>query len=255
MKSTHEWKPEEYDQNMAFVSGFGKGLIDWLSPQQGEYILDLGCGTGELADEISKSGAVVTGMDFSQEMVSHASKKFPHLHFFQGNGENFTTETSYDAVFSNAALHWMKDTKSAAASMYRCLKPGGRLIAEFGGQGNVEVIYQAARDILQEDYGINADKRNPWYFPSIGQYANLLEQTGFHVTKAVHYDRPTPLPEGILGIQHWLKHFGGMLFTGMEQQDQQEAFYKISERVKPLLWRNDTYYADYKRLRIAAVKR
>lgn len=254
MADSQRWSPEEYDRSMSFVSGFGKGLIDWLSPQEGELILDWGCGTGDLAYSISRSGAEVTGMDFSHDMVRAASVKYPELHFIQGNGEHYTSDISYDAIFSNAALHWMKDAKSAALSIHRCLKPGGRFIAEFGGQGNIEMILKAALDTLKTDYGIEAAGRNPWYFPTLGQYTLLLEEAGFRVTQALHYERPTPLPDGEKGVQHWLSHFGQMLFSGMNPQDKKDAYHKISERVKPALWNGEWYSADYTRLRIAAIK-
>lgn len=184
--SEQTWKPQAYDQQLSFVSGYGKGLIEWLAPKPGEHILDLGCGTGDLAYEISASGARVTGMDASHEMIESAAAKYPSLTFIPEDGQNFTTATQYDAVFSNAALHWMRNAEGVIRSVHAALKPGGRLVAEFGGKGNVEGIYHAIRLVLLDSHGIDAATRNPWYYPSIGEYASLLEAHGFRVRMAYH---------------------------------------------------------------------
>lgn len=122
--SEQVWKAHDYDRQLSFVSAYGKGVVELLAPQPGERILDLGCGTGDLANEISASGAHVTGMDDSAEMIERAKSKYPGLTFLAGDGENFDTESPYDAVFSNAALHWMKDAGGVVRSVYGALKPG-----------------------------------------------------------------------------------------------------------------------------------
>lgn len=254
MSSNQVWKPEGYDRQLSYVSTYGKGLIELLAPQPGERILDLGCGTGDLASEISAAGASVVGMDFSEEMICRAKAKYPSLTFAVGNGEDFTTNSPFDAVFSNAALHWMTRADKAASSVYRSLKPGGRFVAEFGGQGNIRTIEKAIHDVLSSHYAIDAEARNPWYYPSIGQYASLLEKTGFQVALAYHYDRPTRLFGGEDGIKDWLTHFGDSFFIGLTTTEKSEAFEQVSHLVKPSLWKDDAFYADYKRLRIAAFK-
>lgn len=146
--SKQVWKAYDYDRQLSFVSAYGKGVAELLAPQPGERILDLGCGTGDLAYEISASGALVTGMDDSAEMMERAKSKYPELTFMTGDGQNFETETPYDAVFSNAALHWMKDAAGVVRSVYGALKPGGRFVAEFGGKGNIDGIYQALKTVF-----------------------------------------------------------------------------------------------------------
>ncbi|WP_308737468.1 class I SAM-dependent methyltransferase [Paenibacillus sp. PCH8] len=140
MQSINRWQADEYDNKLAFVSGYGKNLISWLQPRQGEYILDLGCGTGDLTYEISLSQAEVVGMDASPDMIRRAREKFTKLEFLEGDGHQFQTNRLYDAVFSNAALHWMRSPRLAVDRIWESLKPGGRFVAEFGGKGNVQSL-------------------------------------------------------------------------------------------------------------------
>ncbi|MEK4366841.1 class I SAM-dependent methyltransferase [Paenibacillus sp. FSL R5-0473] len=254
MKSLNQWQPDEYDNKLAFVSGYGKNLISWLQPQKGEYILDLGCGTGDLTHEISLAEAEVIGMDASTDMIRRARKKFPELEFVEGDGHQFETNRLYDAVFSNAALHWMRSPRLVVDSIWKSLKPGGRFVAEFGGKGNVQTIVNALEQVMERNTGIRASERNPWYFPSIGEYSHILEQSGFMVRHAYHYDRPTRLADGEQGIVGWLAHFGGDYFAGLSHEEIQQICHETSQIVMPHLWKEDAMYADYKRLRIEAVK-
>lgn len=254
MKSLNQWQADEYDNKLAFVSGYGKSLISWLQPQNGEYILDLGCGTGDLTYEISLSQAEVVGMDASPDMIRRAREKFPDMEFMEGDGHQFETSRPYDAVFSNAALHWMRSPQLVVDRIWKSLKPGGRFVAEFGGKGNVQIIVNALERVLERNTGMRASERNPWYFPSIGEYSRVLEQRGFMVRQAYHYDRPTRLEDGERGIVGWLAHFGGDYFEGFSQEEIQQLCEETSRVVMPQLWKQDAIYADYKRLRIEAVK-
>ncbi|WP_235599581.1 class I SAM-dependent methyltransferase [Paenibacillus amylolyticus] len=254
MKSLNQWRADEYDNQLAFVSGYGKNLISWLQPQKGEYILDLGCGTGDLTYEISLAEAEVVGMDASPDMIRRAREKFPDIEFMEGDGHQFETNRPYDAVFSNAALHWMRNPRLVVDSIWKSLKPGGRFVAEFGGKGNVQIIVDALEEVVERNTGIRASERNPWYFPSIGEYSYILEQSGFVVRQAYHYDRPTRLVDGEQGIVGWLAHFGGDYFAGISHDEIQKICHETSQIVLPHLWKEDAMYADYKRLRMEAVK-
>lgn len=254
MSSKNIWNPESYDNKLAFVSEYGKSLIELLAPRQNEKILDLGCGTGDLTFQIAESGAKVTGVDYSASMIEAARKKYPGLEFAISNGESFTTEESYDAVFSNAALHWMKDAHGVVRSIHQALKPGGRFVAEFGGKGNVETIIQAIYEVFEEEYGIDASTLNPWYFPSIGEYALLLEEHGFKVDYMRHYDRPTKLSDNKEGLNGWLANFGGDFLNGFSEEEKAALYAKVTERLVPKLMHDGSMYADYKRLTVAAVK-
>jgi trans-aconitate methyltransferase len=252
--SVNVWNADVYDEKLSFVSELGKSLVEMLDPKQGEKILDLGCGTGDLTNEIAKMGAKVVGMDASPDMIEKARKKYPHLSFLVDNGESFRTQERYDAIFSNAALHWMKRAESVVQSMALALRGGGRLVAEFGGKGNVDAIVKTIEEVLFTNYGIDAKERNPWYFPSIGEYSNLLEKYGFRVMYASHFDRPTPLPDGDQGLDHWLDGFAGGFFAGLESSEKDLVYQQIKERLKAYLWKDNVWIADYKRIRIIAVK-
>ncbi|MDR9857254.1 methyltransferase domain-containing protein [Paenibacillus sp. VCA1] len=254
MESMNQWKPLDYDRKLGFVSEYGKDLLSLLNPQKHETILDLGCGTGDLTSEIAASGAEVIGLDASSAMIERARAKYPEISFRTGDAQRFDTDRLYDAVFSNAALHWMKNAENAAQSVIQALKPGGRFVAEFGGAGNVGAIVRAIVGVLTRDYGIDAAARNPWYFPTPAEYAALLERQGFIVRLLVYFDRPTKLPDGQKGMLSWLSQFGGPFFAGLTAEQIGDACGKISREVLGSLWKDGAVYADYKRLRVVAEK-
>ncbi len=239
----NQWKPDSYDRQLSFVSEYGKDLIELLKPASGETILDLGCGTGDLANEIAGRGAIVTGIDSAETMVAKAAAKYPNIAFEVKNAEHFTMPAPYDAVFSNAALHWMKDAAGVISSVWNVLKPGGRFVAEFGGKGNINVLQTAIQSVLRTEFGIDGEQRCPWYFPSIGEYAPLLEQQGFEVKFAVHFDRPTRLADGEQGVAGWIANLCGDFLEGLPEHDQQVVVEQVSRIVKPILWQEDAYYA------------
>ncbi|MFC5467006.1 class I SAM-dependent methyltransferase [Lederbergia graminis] len=254
MSSVNEWNPDLYDDKMGYVSSFGKGVVELLQPTKGEKILDIGCGTGDLTYEISKSGANVTGMDFSKDMIEQAKKKYPGIQFLIGDAELFRTDTKYDAIFSNAALHWMKNAEKVVESINVTLRSGGRFVAEFGGRGNVQTLINGISEVLWEDYEIHAEERNPWYFPSIGEYSMLLENHGFHVIYAHHFERPTQLPDGENGIIHFLESFTGDFFQGFSPEEKHSMYAKVKHKIQPHLFKNGKWEVDYKRIRIVAIK-
>ena len=198
---------------MGFVSKLGQDLVRLLDPQPGERILDLGCGTGDLAQRIAASGASVLGLDRSEAMIAEARRKHPRLHFQVGDAAAFTHAEPFDAVFSNAALHWIRDAPRVVEAIWRALRPGGRLLAEFGGKGNARAVVLAIAEALAP-LGIDAQARDPWYFPSLGEYCALLDHQGFRVVQAQHFERPTPLDDGEQGLHHWLERLRGRLLRG-----------------------------------------
>ncbi|QHW34464.1 methyltransferase domain-containing protein [Paenibacillus rhizovicinus] len=254
MTSINEWNANQYDDKLDFVSALGKGVIELLRPAPGERILDLGCGTGDLTEELAKSGAIATGMDLSENMIASAKIKFPQIDFRTGNAEAFTVDAAYDAVFSNAALHWMKNPERVIACVWNALNGGGRFVAEFGGRGNCETIIDALGEALKEDYGIDAAALNPWYFPSIAQYAKLLEDQGFDVKFALHFDRPTQMKDGEDGLGHWLAGFADDFVKGFTEQQRDALFAKVGSKTRTALFRDGSWHVDYKRLRVMAIK-
>ncbi len=253
MNQTKQWDASHYDEKMNFVSHYGRGLIDWLQPVSGERILDLGCGTGDLTAQLAESGAHVVGCDFSPDMIDAAQSKYPHLSFSIADAHTYRSSEPFDAIFSNAALHWMKQPEQVAETIWLALAPGGRLVAEFGGKGNCAQVIEALRAALGHR-GISADERNPWYFPSIGEYASLLERQGFRVVLSSHFDRLTLMPDGDGGLRHWLDSFCSPFFNGLSASEIDEICSDVNERLRPSLYRDGQWYVDYKRIRVIARK-
>ena len=243
------WDAEQYEGKHSFVWRLGAGVLELLAPQAGERILDLGCGTGQLTAEIAQRGAQVVGLDNSANMIGQARQNYPGLAFVLGDAAGFRFEQPFDAVFSNAALHWVKDPESAVESIARALKPGGRFVAEFGGNGNTRAILAALRSVL----GRESDARCPWYYPSIGQYSLLLERYGLETRHAELFERPTAL-EGESGMEDWLRMFCGTYFQGLHDADATAKRREVVSALRPELYREGVWTVDYRRLRIVAVK-
>ena len=247
-----QWDADLYDDKHGFVAQFGRDLIALLQPGEGERILDLGCGTGELSWTIAQSGAEVVGIDNSPDMIASARGKYPQLQFLVADATDFHFDEPFDALFSNAVLHWVKGAEAVLRCSWRALKEGGRLVAEFGGQDNVQAILQALFGAL-EDAGRMVGG-NPWYFPSIGTYATLMEKVGFRVSYAVHFERPTPLEDGERGLQNWMRMFGGTLLAGVPEEARETIIAEVERRLRPTLFRDGTWYADYRRIRVLGQK-
>lgn len=247
------WNADLYDDKHAFVSKFGNNLVELLDPKQGEKILDLGCGTGDLTNTIHNFGAETLGIDKSENMVKQALHKYPHLEFKVQDATCLDFPNKFDAVFSNATLHWVHPPIQALESIYESLKQGGRFVAEFGGKGNVQTITD---EIIRQITGAGfpfSEEQFPWYYPSIGEYSNLMEIVGFRVTFAQHFDRPTPLV-GENGLRNWIAMFGDQLFHGIPIDAKNEIILKVEENVKDILYIEGKWMADYKRLRVIGVK-
>jgi len=246
---TAAWDPQRYQRSHSFVWQFGESLLELLEPRAGERILDIGCGTGQLTAEIARSGARVVGLDNSAEMLEQARKNFPELAFEQADATTFRFTEPFDAVFSNAALHWVKDQAAAVASIARALRPGGRLVAEFGGKGCIASVVAAMRAVL----GPRADQLCPWTFPSVGEFAPLLERHGLEVGQALLFDRPTKL-EGESAMEEWLRMFCGAYFRGLSAEETRETMARLAANLRPDLYRDGVWTLDYRRLRVVARK-
>ena len=242
------WNPTLYEGKHAFVWKYGEDLLNLLFPQPGEKILDVGCGTGQLAAKIAANGTIVTGIDASAAMVEKAKLNYPNLEFVVADARSFQFNTSFDAVFSNATLHWIPEPEAVINSIYRALKPGGRFIAEFGGKGGIKLI----TDALYQAIEIKSSQS--WYFPSIGEYATMLEQQGFDVIYAVLFDRPTPL-EHAAGMANWIQMFASRFLTGLSEEEQTQVIQAIEDRLKPTLYHDGKWWADYRRIRVVAHRR
>lgn len=253
-KTQNIWNANLYDREHDFVARYGKDVIDLLAPKDGERILDLGCGTGHLTRAIAEMGADVLGIDRAESMIEEAKKNYPQLRFEVIDGENLTFDRQFDAVFSNAALHWMKNAETVVAGVWRSLKTRGRFVAEFGGKGNVETIVSRIESALEQAGYSDNIALNPWYFPSIGEYASLLEKQGFKVRSAMLFDRPTPLKDTETGLQNWLRMFANPFFKNIPEEKILGILNAIERESRDRLYLDDTWFADYRRLRVVAVK-
>lgn len=249
------WDAELYDRAAAFVWQHGSDLVDLLAPRPGERVLDLGCGTGHLTAELAARGARVVGLDNDPVMIERARRSYPALEFVHGDAASFRFAEPFDAVFSNAALHWVTRAADAAACIGAALRPGGRFVAELGGKGNVQAIVSALTAALAEAGYPLVPERFPWYFPSIGEYAALLETHGLEPVYAALFDRPTRLEGGEAGLRTWLALFAGHFFEAVPDERQAAITRLVEERLRPQLFRDGAWFADYRRLRIVAVKR
>ena len=248
------WDAPEYQQSHSYIWQYGASLVEMLDPQPGERVLDLGCGTGHLTAEIAKSGAEVVGIDNSPDMVRIARENFPDLAFLHADGRDFHFSEGFDAVFSNAALHWIKEAEQVLDSISGCLKPGGRIVAEMGGRGNIESVVSALRRALTSTLGRPRAEVDPWYFPTIGQYSALLEQRGFEVSFANHFSRPTPLKEGEEGLRDWTRMFCSEFLVGLEPAIEDKVLTLVEEELRPTLFDGVRWVVDYRRLRFQAHK-
>jgi trans-aconitate methyltransferase len=245
------WDAGLYDGRHAFVWKHGASLVELLAPRPGKRILDLGCGTGHLTAAIAEAGATVVGLDPSADMLQQARAAYPRLEFVQADARDFAFAEPFDAVFSNAVLHWVRPPEAPARRVRDALKPGGRFVAEFGGRGNVRAVV-AALQAAGERLGLRLDGPH-WYFPSVGEYASLLEAGGLEVKSAALFDRPTPL-EGPDGLQGWVRMFGGLVLKAVPAGRRDEFLRAVEDAARPDLYRDGGWFADYRRLRVVAVR-
>jgi trans-aconitate methyltransferase len=244
---TQPWNPSDYQNRHAYVFEFGEDLLGLLNAQSGERILDLGCGTGQLAGAIAQTGAHVMGLDIASEMLAQARANFPAVEFIQGDASNFTLSEPVDAIFSNAALHWVPDDDGVGRSVARALKPGGRFIAELGGHGNIQAIVDGLRSVIGSDALI------PWHYPTIGEYSTVLERHGLEIRQAWLFDRPTRV-DGEDGMENWLAVFARATVARMPPERAAQTFKAVSDLLRPGHYRDGVWTLGYRRLRLVAVK-
>jgi SAM-dependent methyltransferase len=243
------WSASRYARTAHFVPALGVPVLELLAPRPGERILDLGCGDGVLTEKIAAAGALVTAVDAGPDMVRAARER--GLDAYVRDGQRLDFREEFDAVFSNAALHWMRDIDAVLAGVFRALKPGGRFVAEMGGHGNTAAILVAAQAVLARR-GLDAMRLSPWYFPSAAAFRKKLDAAGFSVVEIAIVPRPTPLPAG---LDAWLDTFFEDFLGGLPEADRRAARAEICELCRPVLMdETGTWIADYVRLRFRATR-
>jgi trans-aconitate methyltransferase len=246
MSSETTWDPQRYQTGHSYVWKHGEELVDLLAARPSERIVDLGCGSGQLTARIAEGGAIVIGIDRSPDMIAEARANFPAIEFRVADATTFQVESPVDAVFSNAALHWVKDAHSAIASVRRALKPNGRFVLEMGGHGNTGHLLNLVREVA-------GPVESPWFFPTVGEYSTLLEAQGFEIRFATLFDRPTEI-DGENGLEDWLMMFGAAFFAAMNESEAQEARRAVADRMRATNYRDGRWILDYRRLRVQAVR-
>ncbi len=241
------WNPDTYRTNASFVPRYGRPVVNLLDPRSDETILDLGCGDGTLSLEIAACGATVVGVDHSRAMVESARRNGLVAHVQDARALDL--DTVFDAVFSNAVLHWISPPEDIVGGVAGVLRPGGRFVGEFGGHGNIAAIVTAIAAVLDR-YGISFDAVTPWYYPTPDEYAKVLTTAGFEVESIALIPRPTPLPTGIGG---WLDTFAGAFYNHVPVEDRSRARnHTIALLRNSLCDRTGNWMADYVRLRFLA---
>ncbi len=249
MQPRQTWDPARYERNARFVSDLGKPVVELLAPKPGERVLDLGCGDGVLTEKLVGMGCEVIGVDGSAAQVEAARARGLDARVMDGEQLDFRGE--FDAVFSNAAMHWMKRPDDVIDGAWRALRPGGRFVGEFGGHGCVQTVRGALHEALRRR-GLDPDQVDPWYFPTTEEYGERLRAADFEVASIALIPRPTPLPGDITG---WLDTFCES-FTSALPTEQRPAFIdEVREALRPALCdAQGNWTADYVRLRFAARK-
>jgi trans-aconitate methyltransferase len=243
------WDPDLYARNARFVADLATAVVDLLAPRAGERVLDLGCGDGVLTKTLVDAGCSVIGVDSSSAQVAAAVAAGIDARL--GDVERLEFSGEFDAVFSNAALHWIKRPERPIDGAWRALKPGGRFVGELGGHGCVRTIECALVEEL-ERRGVDAARVHPWYFPTDAEYRRLLEARGFSVSFIALIPRPTPLPGDILG---WLETFAGTFCSALPESQRQSYLTAVRDRLRPALCdAGGRWTADYVRLRFAATR-
>lgn len=248
MQEKNNWNPDEYKKYTGFVSQLAMPVVDLLEPKSGERVLDVGCGDGTLALEIERRGAKVLGVDLSKEMVQKAGAN--GIDAMVASVTNLPFKEKFDAVFSNAMLHWVLEADLAVENIANSLKSGGRFVCEFGGEGNANYLVKAM-ELAFKKHPEFGEFINPWYFPSPAAYKSKLEQFGFKVDYLESIPRPTPMED----IDKWLDIFANGVTKHLNKEQFELFKIECKNHLKEHIYtQKDGWILDYVRLRVKGVK-
>jgi trans-aconitate methyltransferase len=247
--AAQQWNPTDYARHARFVSDLGVPVVELLAPRPGERVLDLGCGDGALTAAMAAAGCRVVGVDSSAAQIAAARERGLDAHV--ADGQRLGYDAEFDAVFSNASVHWMKDLDAVIDGVWRALVPGGRFVAEFGGHGNVATIVHAIEAALRRR-GLDPAPLNPWVFPRAEDYARRLVRRGFRADAVALFERPTRLPGDVTG---WLETFAQSFLRAVGAEERPAVVAEVRDALRPrLVDANGDWIADYVRLRVRATK-
>jgi SAM-dependent methyltransferase len=236
--STSKWNAGDYARVGGFVAELGEAALDLLEPRAGERILDVGCGDGTLTCRIIERGATVLGIDNSPEMVAAARSKGVDALLLAAEDMQFFAQ--FEAVFSNATLHWVLEKEQAARAIFRALRGGGRFAGEMGGEGNLARLREALDDELVIRGYVPPVEASNWY-ASPDEFAAVYEAAGFREIDARLIERPTVIAHG---VSEWVTTFrrGWLDRAGVPEEERTEIGAAVADRV-------GSDVADYVRLR------
>lgn len=255
MKGTRmniRWDAEDYKNSFSFVPAYGEDVMGLLTVPRGSRVVDLGCGTGALTEKLKERGFRVTGVDSSDEMLEIARSGHPDLSFVKGDAAEFQLEAPVDAVFSNAVMHWIDADRQmdALSNISSNIKTGGEFVFEFGGYGCAETVHKTLEEIFAEH---GRKYLRMFYFPTVGEYAPLVEKCGMRVELAMLFDRPTPQAEGHTA-KDWIRMFDKKPFEGIPREEAENILEEAEQRLKEPLFVDGTWFIDYVRIRMRARK-
>lgn len=247
------WNVSNYKDNFSFVPAYGEAVMDLLTKPKGSYVVDLGCGNGTLTQKLFDRGYRVMGIDDSSQMVVQAKTDYPNIEFMTGNALDFTLAHKADALFSNAVFHWIdeQNQQKMLCNIFNQLNENGELVCEFGGFGCAEHVHSTLEKCFLER---GLEYKRVFYFPTIGQYAPMLEKAGFRIEYAALFDRPT-VQKGANGLADWIKMFVKKPFEGMDETMKDEMIGDAVNRLKNSLYIDGEWIVDYVRIRFRAVKK
>ena len=247
-----DWNAKGYQKDFAFVPKYGEAVLDLIDAARGALAVDLGCGNGGLTGKLIERGYRVVGVDASAPMLALAKERYPDTTFLQADACTFQLPEQADVIFSNAVLHWIDAAKQneLIANIASQLKPGGQLVCEFGGKGCAETVHAVLEKIFAA-HGLTY--RRTFYFPTVGEYAPMLERHGLQVRAALLFDRPTP-QQTEDGLADWIRMFDKAPFAGVPEELQETIIREAVETLRPVLYHDGCWYVDYVRIRIKAVK-
>ena len=209
----YQWDSRDYELHSGEQQRWARELIEKLGLTGTEELLDIGCGDGKVTAEIAAilSGGRVLGIDNSESMIELATTRYPpedhpNLTFSLLDAVEMDFVPRFDVVFSNAALHWVKDHRPVVESIHACLKPGGRILLQMGGQGNARTIIAVLDEIMQSPRYQRYFEgfEFPYGFHGIDYYKALLEEVGF-IDRRVELIDKDMAHDGIEGLKGWIR--------------------------------------------------